>query len=546
MRINLPVTQREYEFPDDLTLMSTTDTRSHIQYANAAFVEVSGFELDEITGQAHNLVRHPDMPPQAFADMWATLKGGESWSALVKNRRKNGDHYWVRANATPMVRDGQLVGYMSVRTKPGREEVAAAEQLYRDFREGRAGSRAFHKGIVVRTGMWRWRSLLRVMPVRWRIRCALLGLGAASVLGAAWLGLSGTALMGLAAGTGAATLAACHWLEGQVARPLQTILQQALRVAAGNPGENVALNRVDEIGMLLRAINQSGLNLRSLVDDVSEQITGTLHACHEIARGNENLSARAEQTAANLEQTASSMEQMTATVRHSADNARQSAQLADSASAVAGRGGQVMGQVVHTMQDITASSRRISDIIGVIDSIAFQTNILALNAAVEAARAGEQGRGFAVVASEVRNLASRSAEAAREIKGLIQASVDKVESGSRLVADAGATMDDIVSQVRRVADLIKEISAATSEQSIGIGQVSTAVGELDRVTQENAALVEESVAAGESVRQRAARLVQAVSVYKSSPTAGPGMPVPVATSPQQRVSAPPAARLARA
>ena len=170
MRNNQPVTQREYEFAADATLMSTTDTQSHITYANAAFIAVSGFDREDIMGQPHNMVRHPDMPTQAFADMWATLKAGRSWTALVKNRRKSGDHYWVRANATPIVRAGRVTGYMSVRTKPSRAEIEAAEALYRDFREGRAGNRRFHQGLIVRTGALAWLSSLQVMPVRWRLR----------------------------------------------------------------------------------------------------------------------------------------------------------------------------------------------------------------------------------------------------------------------------------------------------------------------------------------------------------------------------------------
>ena len=198
MRNNQPVTQSEYEFPDNATLMSTTDTKSHVTYANAAFVEVSGFDLKEILGQPHNLVRHPDMPQEAFADMWATIKGGEPWTALVKNRRKDGDHYWVRANAVPVVRDGKPVGYMSVRTKATREEIAAADALYREFREGKAGRRRFLKGLIVRSGLSAWRSLLQTMPVRWRIRSALLGMAPALCLAAHLCGLRSAALAGFA------------------------------------------------------------------------------------------------------------------------------------------------------------------------------------------------------------------------------------------------------------------------------------------------------------------------------------------------------------
>ncbi|MFT3956666.1 MAG: methyl-accepting chemotaxis protein [Piscinibacter sp.] len=237
-------------------------------------------------------------------------------------------------------------------------------------------------------------------------------------------------------------------------------------------------------------------------------------ASDEIASGNQDLSMRTEQAASNLQETASAMEQLTATVRNSADSARQANQLAASAAEVAQRGGSVVSQVVSTMDEINASSKKIADIIGVIDGIAFQTNILALNAAVEAARAGEQGRGFAVVASEVRSLAQRSAEAAKEIKGLIGTSVDKVETGSRLVADAGATMSEIVGSVQRVSDVIGEITASSSEQSDGIGQVNTAVNQLDQMTQQNAALVEQSTAAAESLRHQAQRLSEALAGFR--------------------------------
>ncbi len=236
-------------------------------------------------------------------------------------------------------------------------------------------------------------------------------------------------------------------------------------------------------------------------------------ASAQIATGNIDLSQRTEEQASNLQQTAASMEELTATVKHNADNSRAAAQLALGATEVATRGGAVVEEVVVTMQSITDSSRRISDIIGVIDGIAFQTNILALNAAVEAARAGEQGRGFAVVASEVRSLAQRSAGAAKEIKGLIEESAARVEAGGKQVADAGQTMADIVAQVKRVHDLIGEISSASTEQSQGIAQVGDAVAQLDQVTQQNAALVEESAAAAESMKHQASRLAQTVSIF---------------------------------
>ncbi|MFG6462845.1 methyl-accepting chemotaxis protein [Roseateles sp. DXS20W] len=326
----------------------------------------------------------------------------------------------------------------------------------------------------------------------------------------------------------------------------------ARRVAAGDLGEVIGAAAAPS-GSVLASLGEMQAALAQVVAQVRNASDSIATGSSEIATGNADLSQRTEEQASNLQQTASSMEQMTATVKNNADTAVQANQLAASASAAAERGGEVVGRVVMTMDEITASSRRIADIIGVIDGIAFQTNILALNAAVEAARAGEQGRGFAVVAGEVRSLAQRSAGAAREIKGLIGTSVDRVENGSRLVSEAGATMQDIVSQVKRVADLIGEISSATAEQTLGIGQVSTAVAQLDQVTQQNAALVEESAAAADSLRYQADRLAEVVRVFKmggdapSLPlrTAGPAPAVP---QPAARASAPagPAPASARA
>ncbi|NTZ82000.1 PAS domain-containing protein [Burkholderia metallica] len=514
MRNNQPVTQREFEFADDATLMSTTDADSYITYANAAFIQVSGFSPEEIEGQPHNVVRHPDMPKEAFADMWATLKGGEPWTALVKNRRKNGDHYWVRANAIPVMRNGQPKGYMSVRTKATRDEIAAAEALYRDFREGKAGSRRFHKGLIVRTGAMRVVSLFQTMSVRARLVSTLCVL-APAVIGAGWAcGLAGGGLAAFAGAAVGVTAAAGLWLDAQIVRPLRQLRDEALRVATGESRSGVRMNRVDEIGMTLRTLNQLGLMFRWLVDDVSEQVLNVQRASNEIAQGNSDLSARTEQASTSVQQTAASMAEMTATVSSNAETALQANQLSVSASEAAGRGGQAVNEVVATMNDITDSSRKIADIIGVIDGIAFQTNILALNAAVEAARAGDQGRGFAVVAGEVRALAQRSANAAKEIKTLIGASVERVESGARIVDGAGKTMEDIVTQVKRVSDLIAEISSSTAEQSTGVTQVDQAVVHLDNITQQNAALVEQSTAASESLKQQATRLVEAVNVFR--------------------------------
>ena len=304
------------------------------------------------------------------------------------------------------------------------------------------------------------------------------------------------------------------YLQRTICNPLKQVVKVAHAIGEGDLTIRIDTQRHDEIGDVLRSLHHMGESLARMVGEVRTGADSINTASAEIASGNQDLSARTEQTASNLQVAASSMEQLTGTVKQSADSARQANQLASSAAEVAARGGQVVSQVVSTMDEINSSSKKISDIIGVIDGIAFQTNILALNAAVEAARAGEQGRGFAVVAGEVRNLAQRSAEAAKEIKGLIGASVDKVESGSKLVADAGRTMEEIVNSVQRVTDIIGEITAASSEQSDGIGQVNQSVVQLDQMTQQNASLVEQSAAAAESLKDQASKLAQVVSVFK--------------------------------
>ncbi|WPB56265.1 methyl-accepting chemotaxis protein [Xylophilus sp. GOD-11R] len=311
-----------------------------------------------------------------------------------------------------------------------------------------------------------------------------------------------------------AGIALAALLARSMSRPLSHAVQVAEAIAAGDLAAMQASDRRDEFGQLLAALSTMVLKLRGVVGEVRNGVASVSSASTEIALGNQDLSSRTEQAASNLQQTAASMEQLTGTVTQSTDTAHRARQLAGTAAQAAERGGAVMSEVVSSMADISGSSRRIGDIIGTIDGIAFQTNILALNAAVEAARAGEQGRGFAVVASEVRNLAQRSAQAAREIKTLIGTSVEKVDVGSRQVAQAGQTMGEIVHSVRQVADLIAEIHAASSEQRDGIGQVNEAVSQLDRMTQQNAALVEESAAAATALRDQAERLSVAISVFR--------------------------------
>ncbi|VVE19618.1 methyl-accepting chemotaxis protein [Pandoraea commovens] len=331
---------------------------------------------------------------------------------------------------------------------------------------------------------------------------------AADIAFAKWL------LVALGAVAAVVGIGAAYSVTRSITRPIARAVEVAERVAQGDLTSRIEVTSRDETGQLMAALKHMNESLDQIVRRVRSGTAAIASASGELLAGNTDLSSRTEEQAASLEETASSMEQLTATVKQNADNARQASQLAANASEIAGEGGRVVERAVSSMQEIAASSTKINDIIGVIDGIAFQTNILALNAAVEAARAGEQGRGFAVVAGEVRTLAQRSAAAAKEIKSLIETSVGKVEDGSSQVRDAGRTMTEIVQAVQRVTDIMGEISAASSEQSGGIEQVNTAVMQMDQVTQQNAALVEEATAAAGSLEDQARNLREAVAVFR--------------------------------
>jgi aerotaxis receptor len=513
MRQNLPITQTERRLEPGATLVSTTDLKGRTTYCNPAFIAISGFTEDELIGKPHNVVRHPDMPPAAFADMWETIQAGEPWTALVKNRCKNGDFYWVRANAVPMLERGAVVGYMSVRTCPEPAEIAAAETLYAAIREGRSRW-ALSRGRLVRTGL----------PGRVQ-RLAALSLGARFALatGAPTLVALGGALLGSTASVGAlapvglaalASAIGAAWLQASVSRPLADASRAARSIAGGQMGASLRSERADQVGALMRDVNQVGVNILALVADVRSQVGSMEQATAEIAQGNLDLSARTEQSAAALQETAASMEQIAGTVRNTSEAAQNANRLAADALGVARDGDSAIRSVGGLMDEITASSRRIGDITSLIDSIAFQTNILALNAAVEAARAGEQGRGFAVVATEVRALAQRSAEAAREIKQLTTEASIKVDQGAAGVRQATETIGGISTAVQNVGGLIDEIAAGTTEQSRGVDQINIAVADLDRSTTQNAALVEQAAGTAGQLKTQAQRLSQAIGVFR--------------------------------
>ena len=723
MKMNEPVTDNEIVLGDNQSLVSRTNLKGIITFADADFIAVSGFSEGELLNNNHNIVRHPDMPAEAFEDLWATVTAGKPWMGIVKNRCKNGDYYWVEANVTPTYQRGRVNGFLSVQRKASKEHVDAASELYAGVH---AGTRSYHDSQRVSSlDLWKKTTL------KTQLAAQLFGVAGmfALMLFAARLGNS---VLFAAAVAGSIGLMAgiLAWFSRRLLRPMTDIVRVLRGLAEGEYFELIDIKRSDEVGGLLRSLKSVQIKLGSDIDearnnaaratqirqaldkvstsvmvgnaqhevvymndsamrlfegieeDIQQDITGfnaasvlgsnidvfhkdpahqrslldkmtsshtamakvggrTLQivanpvlgklgerigtavewtdltaelaievdvqkvvdaamagdlgrriplddkqgflavlskninelvgvservindtarvlaavsqgdltetidndysglygdlkrdanetvaqlskvvkelqdaaqavntGADEIAQGNADLSRRTEEQAASLEETASSMEQMNATVRQNAGNAANANQLAKATSEQANKGGEIVGNAVSAMNAINASSSRIADIVGVIDEIAFQTNLLALNASVEAARAGEQGRGFAVVASEVRNLASRSASAAKEIKDLIKDSVSKVEDGSRLVNESGEMLGEIVTGIKKVTDIVGEIAAASQEQATGVDEINRAVAHMDGLTQQNASLVEQAAAASGSLGDQAQNMQQ--------------------------------------
>ena len=519
MRTNLPVSNREFDYSGDEFLMSTTDPQGRITHCNAAFARVSGFSMDELMGQPHNLVRHPDMPPEAFKDMWNTIGHGRSWIGMVKNRRHDGDFYWVRAHVTPLMQNGKPAGYMSVRMKPSREEVRQAELLYSQIRQERESGRQtfrLHSGHVRYNGWRNWVGRLQRASFTQRL-AAMLAVPVLALPVLPWaLDLTGLEAAALQGGLGVVLAIFILWrFHRRITRALNDAHRFASHIAGCSLSE--PYRRIDgrhPMALLMERLQQIQVNLRAVVGDARSEIDSFGQIAGDVAQGAEELAGRTESQASSLEETAATMEELASTVRQSAQTVQQVQQESANSAALARHGGEAVAEISAVVQSIADSSKKMGQIIATIEGIAFQTNILALNAAVEAARAGEQGRGFAVVASEVRALAQRSATAAREIGELIRESGTHTQHGADKMESAGQTIAKVVQSVAHVNTLIHEMGVAAKEQALGISQVNDAVNDLDQVTQQNAALVEESAAAAQAMSQNTGFLGRTLAVFR--------------------------------
>ena len=509
---------QETVLEDGKPIVTTSDLKGRLTYVNSTFTEASGYADEELAGRLQNTLHHPDMPPEVDADMWRTVLSGEPWRGLVKYAGKHGGYFWCIANVTPVMEGGSTTGFMSVCTKPKRQQIDEAEQLYRTLKGGNPDGIRIVRGAAAARG---WRKLAHALRDITLAQRLSLCFGSIIVLGLSMachglLDYSDATLITQALLMVALALYCWRNLHVAIVGPIQASIKATRILAGGDLTTRMAVDRHDELGQLQAFVRQLNLNLASILVDIRANFSLTRSTTTQVRAANTDLSARTEAQASSLEQTSANMGQITGMVTQTADNVTTASGVASEATALAERTGVAVAQVVSAMNDISASSRKI----GLIDGIAFQTNILSLNAAVEAARAGESGRGFAVVAAEVRSLAQRSAAAAKEIKALIDTSTDKIDIGAGMASAAGQDMEAVIAAIGRVAAIMGDISGSTREQSNGAHQVQDAIMHLDEVTRQNAQMVEEASTATGVLDMQTQAVAKALEVFKLPPQGG--------------------------
>lgn len=508
MKKNFPITQIETQFPESASLISTTDTKGRITYCNQDFISVSGFTEAELIGSSHNIVRHPDMPPAAFEDLWATIKAGDSWQGVIKNRCKDGNHYWVEAFASPIVENGQIIGYQSVRSRPSREQVAKAEAIYKQLNDGRLKTMPKTRGLADTS-------------LNLRILMAFVLLIGVNLGGAAvtWLWPENAFWISLAVSGLVSLFAFIIWvlLKASVISPLAALVESAKAISGGDLSQPIQVGNFDEIGQLRQAVKTMQARLRTIIGRLVENAGEVAMAVGHLNQANESVNRHMDQQRAETEHAATAMNQMAATVAEVSRNVVATADAAQSADKDAHRGEQMiqstLGEIhalvgrietsVNTVHRLEANGQSIVTIMSVIQGIAEQTNLLALNAAIEAARAGDVGRGFAVVADEVRSLASRTKSATEEIHGLInelgkgiQGTVavmgevrHSAETTQKYAVDMGEALKNITGSISHISDMANQIATASTEQSQVAEEVNrnmTRIHDLSAETMEEA------------------------------------------------------------
>lgn len=522
MRKNFPVNGTETVIQHDQYLISKTDTKGRIIYANPAFIEVSGFSQDELIGQAHNIVRHPDMPPEVFADLWLTLKNGEAWEGIVKNRRKDGGFYWVKANAGPIIEQGVVTGYASVRTRAQKEEIARAEQFYEKLNLGQTGSWRVHRGRIIRGG---WTQPLHALAgifatdlaaVFARNILALCLIMMVLALAVHHIDAPNTSkhILYTALGLSLLILVVMQLrLRSRTLASFNNAAQIAQQIAAGNLVLDMQEQQLAQLGKLGTNLELMRKSLLSISTDVDQSVVENLTMAHHLSQNSLQLDVRTVEQAASLQQTTASLANFSSTVHQTASNAQVSHELSQRSSEYVQKGNETVAELALAMNAILSSSEKIRGIVSMIEHIAFQTNILSINASIESARAGEAGRGFAVVASEVRTLARQASEAAEQIKGLIEDTCSHSRNGAEHTKEVELAMQDILKSSSEVAVLMAEISVATGEQSTGLNQLNEALQQVDKITTDNADLARNLHHSVETMNQNQAQLRDAIAVF---------------------------------